>query len=54
MPHVVGDAHAQLRGSLRLGGIEDVEGRNWVERVYRPDILERMETIYRKPGYNPL
>jgi 4-oxalocrotonate tautomerase len=35
-------------------GIEDVEPRDWTERVYRPDILGKPDTIYKKPGYNPL
>jgi 4-oxalocrotonate tautomerase len=34
-------------------GIEDVEPRDWTEKVYRPDILGKPETIYKKPGYNP-
>jgi len=35
-------------------GIEDVEPRNWTDQVYRPDILGKTETIYKKPGYDPL
>ena len=35
-------------------GIEDVEPKNWAEQVYRSDILGKMDTIYKKPGYNPL
>jgi len=35
-------------------GIEDVEPRDWAEKVFKPDILSRSETIYKKPGYNPL
>ena len=34
-------------------GIEDVEPKDWVEKVYRPDILGKPKTIYKKPGYNP-
>ncbi len=34
-------------------GIEDVEPKDWAEKVYRPDILGKAETIYKKPGYNP-
>ncbi len=34
--------------------IEDVEPQDWAERVYKPDILEKPQTIYKKPGYNPL
>ncbi len=35
-------------------GIEDVEAQDWVETVYKPDILGRAATLYKKPGYNPL
>jgi 4-oxalocrotonate tautomerase len=35
-------------------GIEDVEPRDWAEKVYKPDILGKPKTIYKKPGYNPL
>jgi len=35
-------------------GIEDIEPSDWAEKVYKPDILGRPETIYKKPGYNPL
>jgi 4-oxalocrotonate tautomerase len=33
--------------------IEDVESQDWAETVYKPDILDKPGTIYRKPGYNP-
>jgi 4-oxalocrotonate tautomerase len=34
--------------------LEDIAPNDWTERVYRPDILGKPETIYKKPGYNPL
>jgi 4-oxalocrotonate tautomerase len=34
--------------------IEDVERGDWVEAVYKPDILGKPDKIYKKPGYNPL
>ena len=34
-------------------GIEDVKPEDWVEKVYKPDILNKLETIYKKPGYDP-
>ena len=34
--------------------IEEVAPEDWVEQVYKPDILDRKETLYRPPGYNPL
>jgi 4-oxalocrotonate tautomerase len=35
-------------------GIEDVESDDWVERVYKPDIVSKPEKLYKKPGYDPL
>jgi 4-oxalocrotonate tautomerase len=46
--------------TLKLGeesvsvAIEDVKPKDWAERVFRPDILGKPETIYKKPGYDPL
>ena len=34
-------------------GIEDVELRDWAEKVYEPDIIGKAETIYKMPGYDP-
>jgi 4-oxalocrotonate tautomerase len=35
-------------------GIEDVEPNDWAVKVYKADILGKPETIYKKPGYDPL
>lgn len=34
--------------------IEDIEPRDWTEKVYRPDIVEKLDQLYKKPGYTPL
>jgi 4-oxalocrotonate tautomerase len=34
-------------------GIEDVNPADWAETVYRPDILNKPDSIYKKPGYDP-
>jgi 4-oxalocrotonate tautomerase len=34
--------------------IEDIPPVAWVETVYRPDILGKPATLYKKPGYDPL
>jgi len=34
--------------------IEDVDKADWVEKVYKPDILGHWDMLYKKPGYNPL
>lgn len=31
--------------------IEDIEPRDWTEKVYRPDIAEKPAQLYKKPGY---
>ena len=31
--------------------IEEIDTDEWAERVYRPDIEEKLGTIYKKPGY---
>ena len=34
--------------------IEDGEPNDWVEQVYKPDIIQRPDILYKKPGYDPL
>jgi len=34
-------------------GVEEIEPQDWAEKVYKPDILDNPERIYKKPGYNP-
>jgi len=33
--------------------IEEIESEDWVEKVYKPDILGKAEKLYKKPGYDP-
>ncbi len=33
--------------------IEDVDREQWPETIYRPDILDKDDVLYKKPGYNP-
>ena len=33
--------------------IEEIEPDDWPEKVYKPDILDKAYTLYKKPGYNP-
>lgn len=35
-------------------GIEDIRPDDWVEKVFKPDILGKPGTIFKKPGYDPL
>ena len=31
--------------------IEEIEPQDWAEKVYRPDIINSSEKLYKKPGY---
>jgi 4-oxalocrotonate tautomerase len=33
---------------------EEVASHYWMRRVYKPDILDKLDSIYKKPGYGPL
>jgi len=33
--------------------IEEIDPEVWPEKVYRPEIIEKEETLIKKPGYNP-
>lgn len=30
---------------------EEIEARDWAEKVYRPDIIGKPDQLYKKPGY---
>lgn len=32
--------------------MEEVEPRDWAEKVYTPDIANKPEQLYKKPGYD--
>lgn len=31
--------------------IEEVDARDWADKVYKPDIAARWDSLYKKPGY---
>jgi 4-oxalocrotonate tautomerase len=33
--------------------IEEIKPEDWAEKVYRPDILNNQQRLYKRPGYNP-
>ena len=33
--------------------MEEVKPENWAEKVYKPDIQNGWEKLYKKPGYDP-
>ena len=34
--------------------MEEIEPKDWTEKVYKPDILGKPAILYKKPGYDPL
>jgi 4-oxalocrotonate tautomerase len=32
--------------------MEEVEARDWAEKVYTPDIVSKPDQLYKKPGYD--
>jgi 4-oxalocrotonate tautomerase len=32
---------------------EEISPEDWPQKVYKPDILEKQDKLYKKPGYNP-
>ena len=32
--------------------MEEVEPQDWAEKVYKPDIVNKSEQLYKKPGYD--
>lgn len=34
-------------------GFEEVDSQDWPEKVYKPDIRDKWDTLYKKPGYDP-
>jgi len=33
--------------------VEEVQPEDWMEKVYKLEIREKWETVYKKPGYEP-
>ena len=33
---------------------DEVDPQDWVAKVYKPDIVEKKDLLYKEPGYNPL
>lgn len=31
--------------------IEEIKSADWAEKVYKPDIVDKADTLYKKPGY---
>jgi 4-oxalocrotonate tautomerase len=33
--------------------MEEVSSDEWMKKVYKPDIQEKWDTLYKEPGYDP-
>ena len=44
---------AKCREKTVSVAIEEIAPEDWAETVYRPDIIEKAKTLFKKPGYNP-
>ncbi len=33
--------------------IEEVKSTDWTEKVYKPEIQDKWDKLYKKPGYTP-
>jgi 4-oxalocrotonate tautomerase len=33
---------------------EEIDSSDWPEKVYKPEIMNKQDKLYKKPGYNPL
>jgi len=33
--------------------LEEVKSQDWTDKVYKRDIKEKWDQLYKKPGYNP-
>jgi 4-oxalocrotonate tautomerase len=33
--------------------MEEVKPQDWMEKVYKPDIQEKWDKLYKEPGYDP-
>ena len=44
---------AQCKEESVSVAVEEIEPEEWAEKVYRPDIIDNQQKLYKKPGYNP-
>ena len=44
-------ATAEVEADAVSVSIEDVAPGDWAEKVYRPDIVGKPDTLFKKPGY---
>jgi 4-oxalocrotonate tautomerase len=47
-------SHAKCTEAAVSISIEDIDADDWVEKVYKPDIIQKRDTLYKTPGDDPL
>jgi 4-oxalocrotonate tautomerase len=45
-------AYAKCDESSVSVAIEEIKSGDWAEKVYKPDILNKQDKLYKKPGYS--
>lgn len=45
---------AKCEDSVVSVSIEEIDPEKWHKTVYEPDIMNKQEQLYKKPGYGPL
>ena len=63
MPHIIvklwpGESERQERNLAAeitkvSVAMEEVKAADWTEKVYKPNILAKHDTLYKEPGYRP-
>lgn len=51
---IVSDVTAELgygEESISVA-FEEVSAQDWYEKVYKPDIMDRLDQLYKEPGYS--
>ncbi len=44
---------AECKETVVSVAFEEIDPDEWADTVYKPDIIGKSETLYKKPGYNP-
>ena len=44
---------AQCEKRVVSVAFEEIDKNEWPEKVYKPDIMDKKDNLYIKPGYNP-
>jgi hypothetical protein len=45
------DGHLNYGEESVSVALEEVKSQDWAEKVYKPDIKEKWDKLYKKPGY---